>query len=242
MLMPQNQSPDPAVVDPGSGFKTDRVQHIETEQPTRSGEAPMTAPEKWVDDYGDILFRYACVRLRDPSLAEDVVQETFLAGWKARGKFSGHSTEKGWLFGILKHKITDQLRRLAREISLSDPDFFQEGQEQSFQGGGFSKGSWTPIHAPRRWEQPERSLEDEEFWGVFHRCTAKLPPNVARVFLMRELEDVAAPEICECLNISPNNFWVMMHRARLALRRCLELNWFRNRASAEHGQKGSQTT
>jgi RNA polymerase sigma-70 factor (ECF subfamily) len=186
-----------------------------------------------VDQYGDVLYTYALTRLRDKAKAEDAVQETFLAAWKARASYAGQSSEKGWLFGILKNKIADQLRKLSRETSWTDLQFLQDEQETVFQTVGWAKHSWAPEHSPQAWALPEPGLEKEEFWNVLHECTRKLPRRIAQVFLMREMEDLKTSEICEECKISSNHLWVMLHRARLALRRCLELNWFTRSAGKQ---------
>ena len=181
-------------------------------------------PERWVEDHGDYLYAYALTRVRDPVKAEDFVQETFLAALKAN--FAGKSSEKSWLTGILKNKIFDYYRKAGRETSFTDLDFFKEEQDNSFHQEGPHKEAWLHEKGPMEWPNPSANLENEEFWKAFHQCAGKLPKNVAQVFLLREMDDVDSGEICEMLNISPGNLWVMLHRARMALRRCLELNWF----------------
>jgi RNA polymerase sigma-70 factor, ECF subfamily len=184
-------------------------------------------PEKWVEEYGDYLFRYALVRLRDPAKAEDMVQETFLAALKGCAAFAGRSQEKSWLVGILKNKIFDHYRRASRETSFTDLQFYQDLEEGRFVRDGLSKGSWVQELGPMEWTpDPGAALDNEAFWRTFHDCAGKLPKNVCTVFFMRELDGVESREICAVLKISENNLWVMLHRARMALRRCLEMNWF----------------
>jgi len=195
------------------------------------------APEQWVERHGDYLFRHAQLRVRDPSTAEDLVQETFLAGWRSRNEFAGRSSERTWLLGILKHKIANFYRQQARRMETADDDTLAELEAAQFKRSAFGGGHWSRAGAPGKWPNPARSLEQAEFWQVFHRCIGKLPENLARVFLLRELEECEAATICADLNITPTNLFVMLHRGRLAMRRCLEVNWF----AAERRQRGRTT-
>jgi RNA polymerase sigma-70 factor, ECF subfamily len=185
-------------------------------------------PERWVDEHGDYLFHYALSRLRDPSKAEDMVQEALLAALRGRDRFEGRSAERSWLTGILKNKILDHFRTAGRETNFTDVEFYGDEDAASFDPS--KADHWTDSAAPSEWDAPGADLDKAEFWKVFRGCTSKLPDRVARVFLLREVDGVGSEEICENLRISPNNLWVMLHRARLALRRCLEENWFRTGA------------
>ena len=189
--------------------------------------AGLGRPDDWVDAYGDYLFRFALTRLRDESLAEDLVQETFLVALRSKDKFAGQSAAKSWLAGILKNKIADHFRRASRETSFTDLEFLRDEQSQRFIPDGPFKDGWIHELGPVEWSpNPGGALDNAAFWQTFHDCSGKLPRNVARVFMLREVDDIPSAEICALLNISPNNLWVMLHRARMALRQCLELNWF----------------
>jgi RNA polymerase sigma-70 factor (ECF subfamily) len=193
----------------------------------RPSPAGATDPERWIQDYGDSLFKYALMRLRDPSKAEDAVQETFLAALKGGGKFAGKSAEKTWLIGILKNKIYDYFRKSSREVPFTDLDFYQEEESARFAGDGLRKGEWIQALGPTEWTpEPGAALDNELFWKTFTDCSQKLPKKVSAVFCLREVDGVESREICQMLNISEANLWVMLHRARMALRRCLEANWF----------------
>lgn len=182
-------------------------------------------PERWVDEHGDYLFHYALSRLRDPVRAEDFVQEALLAALRSADRYQGRSCERTWLAGILKNKLLDHFRKAGRETSFTDLEFYAAEEDQAFENQAFPD-HWNRAHAPGEWEEAGAALDREEFWRVFQRCSGRLPERVARVFLLREVDELPGEEICEILNISPNNLWVMLHRARLALRRCLEVNWF----------------
>jgi RNA polymerase sigma-70 factor (ECF subfamily) len=201
---------------------------MESENESAAKPPPVLSdPERWVAEHGDYLFRFALGRLRDPTRAEDAVQETFLAALKGGKSFAGKSAEKSWLTGILKNKIFDHFRKASRETSFTDLDFYADEESDRFVADGLGKGGWIHELGPMEWsENPGASLDNEIFWKTFRDCAAKLPKNVAAVFTLREVDDVDSKEICALLNISESNLWVMLHRARMALRRCLETNWF----------------
>jgi RNA polymerase sigma-70 factor (ECF subfamily) len=200
--------------------------------PAAKPATPEIDPERWIDEHGDSLYHFALSRLRDPILAEDFVQEALLAALRAKERFEGRSSERSWLIGILKNKILDHFRKAGRETSFTDMGFYSAEEEQMFEPGD-QGGHWNPQHAPCEWTQAGSSLDREEFWKAFQHCTSKLPDKIARVFLLREVDGMPSPQICETLKISDSNLWVMLHRARLALRECLEKNWFQ-----KNGTKG----
>ncbi|HZC34660.1 MAG TPA: sigma-70 family RNA polymerase sigma factor [Chthoniobacterales bacterium] len=179
-------------------------------------------PDSWVDQHGDCLYRYALMRVRQPHVAEDLVQETLFAAVRTSANFRGTSSERSWLYGILKNKIFDYFRKLAQEVSFTDLEFLEDEMSHKFIDQG-----WNHELGPTQWKpDPEAVLDRKEFWVTFRSCLDKLPPRVADVFMLREIEQMDTAQICEALRISQNNLWVMLHRARMALRECLELNWF----------------
>jgi RNA polymerase sigma-70 factor, ECF subfamily len=178
-------------------------------------------PECWVDRHGDVLYRYALLRLRSADRAADVVQETFVEALRARASFAGRSSERTWLIGILRHKIVDQVRGSARDAAGSNGVPLDPALEPVFD----RRGRWRT--GPSAWNcDPSRTAETREFWEVFGVCLAKLPKGIAEAFFMRELEGMTAEEIQEVLGITPANFWKRLHRARMLLRQCLETGWF----------------
>ena len=179
-------------------------------------------PERWVDEYGDYLFRYALTRLRNPKTAEDIVQETFLAALKSRSTFSGKSSEKTWFVGILKHKIIDYFRKSSHEQPMSD---FTANKDDITEELFDRNGRWKKP--PEKWDtDPIKVIEQDEFWVIFQNCLNKLHTKIADAFSLRELEGLDTEEICDVLHLSKTNLWVMLHRARIQLRQCLEINWF----------------
>jgi len=178
-------------------------------------------PSAWVDRYGDYLFRYAMLRLRDRPAAEDMVQETFLAALKDRETFSGNSSEATWLVGVLKHKIADHYRRQAREAPLEGGDLGEHPDVGHFDG----VGHWTT--GPAEWGgNPADLYRQGEFLVQFRHCLSRLSPNHANAFTLSEIEGADTGEICKVLNVSETNLWVILHRARALLRRCLEIRLF----------------
>lgn len=190
---------------------------------------PNLDPGRWVDDHGDFLFSFAMLRLRNRTTAQDVVQETFLAALKSHRQPSSLDEQRAWLVGILKHKIYDCYRRQAREPSFTDLSVGLTDEDEAihFQENGLSAGTWSPVGEPMDWSASSVPSRDRSaFWASFRRCLAKLPHQSAQAFMLREMDDLATAEMCGLLGITENNLWVILHRARLALRHCLEKNWF----------------
>ena len=173
------------------------------------------------------LLRVAELQLRDPDLAEDVVQETVLAALGAAASFTGKSSVKTWLTGILKHKIVDAIRQKQRQ-PIFQASFDEECDLDEFDPMFKDNGAWEAP--PADWGDPENALSQRQFFDIMEFCLEKLPPNTARVFMMREVMELESDEICKELTITANNLWVILYRARMALRQCLEQNWFTGRA------------
>ena len=185
-------------------------------------------PATWVDEHGDSLFRFAFMRLRDASTAEDVVQETLLSAIQAKTSYTGKATERTWLIGILKHKIIDHYRKNSKQVQLTDEDTDLSGTERFFERPDKWDGHWSiPLRPVDPEQSPEEVIEKGEFWDVMKACLSALPDRVANVFTLREMDGLSSDEICDALGLSTSNFWVIMHRARMQLRRCIEIKWFR---------------
>lgn len=178
-------------------------------------------PTLWVDRYADAMFRFALSRVGRPEVAEDLVQETLLAAWRARESFDGRSRFSTWLGGILRRKIADHYRHQGRDLVASDV----EASDQL--APLFSKaGKW--LDAVTNWkDSPEQLAEDTEFWRVMADCIADLPSHLAEAFQLREMRMASVDEVASAAGITPKNLSVRLHRARLLLRRCLDQEWFR---------------
>jgi len=176
------------------------------------------------------LLRVARLQLRDEALAEDVVQETLLAALSGSG-FSGKSSLRTWLTGILKHKIVDAIRKKQREPTVASAfgDIESELDIEDFDAMFNERGGWDTK--PADWGDPVAALNRRQFLDIMEVCLEKLPANTARVFIMREVLELESDEICKELAITANNLWVMLYRARVAVRLCLEQNWFEGRSS-----------
>lgn len=171
------------------------------------------------------LMRYALLQLRDQTAAEDVVQETLLAAVEGSDKFSGRSSVKTWLTAILKHKIVDHIRRGAREQPLARNSAEAERGEAALVDALFAEnGHWS--RPPSSWGSPEQSFENRRFWEAFEMCSKLMPAKTAQVFVMREVMDLTTEEICKEMDITATHCWVILHRARLSLKACLDTKWF----------------
>jgi len=179
-------------------------------------------PNKWVDNYSDYLFNYTISRLNDHDLAKDIVQDTFLSALKSMKNFKGEATERTWLVSILKHKIIDQYRKSnskkgKAEVRMS---FYEEGE---------NKGKWIEEKAPSDWGNfGEKDIENSELKEILNRCIERLPKNQRMVFLLKTVKNYQTEEISNELQLTSSNIWVIIHRARIALRECMENNWFKN--------------
>jgi RNA polymerase sigma-70 factor (ECF subfamily) len=190
---------------------------------------PEIDPAAWVDDHGDYLYRYALARVRSENAAEDLVQETLLSAMQSLQSYTGRSTERTWLTGIIKHKIIDHYRRSSREVPFDPADADLSEFDPMFERQDEFQNHWNDYLSPRIWKSsPEDALQQTDFFRVLQACMTKLPERVAAVFSLREMNELDSTEICEILGLTANNFWVMKHRARMSLRRCIEINWFIN--------------
>ena len=192
---------------------------MELTKPSASA-APVKAHE--LEGHRSSLFKYAMLQLRDEAQAEDAVQETMLAAMQGAERFSGNSSVRTWLTGILKHKILDQIRKTSRERT-SDVAY-DENSSDGFDALFDERGAHA--EKPAEWGNPEAALSQKKFFEVLERCMEGLPKNTARVFAMREVMGLDTEEICKETGISATNCGVLLYRARTALRLCLDQRWF----------------
>jgi RNA polymerase sigma-70 factor, ECF subfamily len=168
------------------------------------------------------LLRFAQMQLRNDSMAEDVVSETLLALLEKPEGFEGRSTLRTYATGILKFKIIDVLRRRGREVHIEPLD--EQSHDDALDALFAQDGHWQ--EPPPAWQQPERALEQSQFFDTLQSCVERLPPKLGRVFMMREWLEQEVSDICTELGITSNHCGVMLHRARLQLRECLQRQWF----------------
>jgi RNA polymerase sigma-70 factor (TIGR02943 family) len=179
------------------------------------------------------MVKFASLQLGDPHLAEDAVQEALIAAFKNTAAYAGKASLKTWVFAILKNKITDILRSRQRQRLVSILQPAGDADEEADLSELFnSRGMWEADERPATWGNPTETLQDKQFWTVFELCLDGLPGQQARVFMMREYVGLETPEICSEVGITASNLNVMLHRARLRLRECLEDRWFAQGAAS----------
>ncbi|AOW14557.1 RNA polymerase subunit sigma [Hydrogenophaga crassostreae] len=185
---------------------------------------PPTDYEQQLVALRDYLMRFARLQLRNEAWAEDAVSETLLAALAKPQAFQARSQLKTWLVGILKHKIIDSMRVRQREVML-DTGSQGDSQADPLEHIAFRTNGHF-AEKPADWGNPEQDLKSQQFMAILDACTEKLPPVQGRLFLMREWLEMSSDEICKELGLTSTNLYVQLHRARLRLRECLELNWF----------------
>lgn len=193
-----------------------------TSNSSSAGSRERIAPDAWVERYGDYLYNFAVGQVRDKVVAEDLVQDTFLAAFKARERFAGNSSERTWLVGILRHKIIDHLRHGQRWQTVA-----LEGTGSTGDGAGLGETMVWLHEVTAECQEPHRRMELAEFRDSLRLALGKLPPRIAQVFEMYEIDDCSSREVCEAVQISEQNLWVMLHRARKHLRTELASWWSR---------------
>lgn len=178
-------------------------------------------PQKWVETYGDYLFSFAKSRVKDVEYAKDLVQETFLSALAKIDGFKGQSSIKTWLTAILKNKIIDGYRKRSIE-TVSHDAINWENTSTDFFG---TDGAWTEQAKPVEIGfESEKALENQDLKRILDICFGKLPEMWRMVFLLKHVDDEKSTNICKELKITPSNFWVIIHRAKLSLRDCLQKN------------------
>jgi RNA polymerase sigma-70 factor (ECF subfamily) len=184
-------------------------------------------PNNWTKNYADELYGYAMTKTSKSELAEDLVQETFLAGLKSLDSFKGNSSERTWLYAILKFKIADHYRKASTRNEIPNSKIGNE--EGSYVDNYFKDdGDWKENAMPQDWGVDYSStLENKELGTALNACIEKLPANQKQVIVLKFIDDQETENVCKELNIAATNYWVIIHRAKLQLRACLELNWFK---------------
>jgi len=179
-------------------------------------------PDEWLRDFGDYLYRYALLQLKDAGAAEDAVQDALMSAYRARDQFQGKSAVKTWLMTILRNKVIDIIRKRQRDMLV---------MTESVEDDPAVKASFNKAGLWSKWlnswgSNPETMLEQKDFMLQLGDCLNKLPENLRQVFILRNVDSLTTEEICEKLSINSNNVWVILYRARLRLRECLDANWF----------------
>lgn len=183
---------------------------------------PVPINEQLIAELRPTLIKIARLQLRNDTWAEDVVSETLIAALEGAGSFAGQSQVKTWVVGILKHKIIDLFRKHGREVSMDAQ--VEAAEAESFDELFAADGHRSSV--PVDWGDPEESMSRTQFFDVLQACVDKLPANLGRIFMLREWMELETDEICKEMGITSTNCFVMLYRARMRLRECLELNWF----------------
>lgn len=176
-------------------------------------------PTKWVDQYSDYLFNYTIARVNDREKAQDLISETFLAGLKSMKNFKGEASERTWLISILKRKIIDHYRKSNSKKGKAEVRIHYKDEE--------SEGDWLEERVADPFDKTaEDNLQNKELGEAIYGCLGQLPEKQAAIFRMKTIENIDTEVICNEFNITPSNFWVIIHRARTAMAGCMEKSWF----------------
>lgn len=196
-----------------------------TRQESSKEVGNLLADAEFLEEIRRQMIRFATLQLGDSHQAEDAVQDALIGALKNATSFGGRAALKTWIFAILKNKIADTLRHKQRVVNASSL-LREEDEDEDFSELFDRKGFWQPDERPVVWGNPEGALRESHFWRVFEACLDGLPPKQARVFMMREFIELDADEICAAVDLTTSNLHVLLHRARLRLRECLENKWY----------------
>lgn len=178
--------------------------------------------ETWVNEYSETLFKFAVARVGDAETAKDLVQDTFLSALTNLQSFKGEVSEKNWLFIILKNKIIDYYKLKSRKLLVDLEEHLKEKQDFFDEDG-----NWSENAKPLDWGvNYESKIEIKDFYKVLEECKKKLVEIQNAVFTLKYMDDMDSDEICKELEITSSYYWVLIHRAKLQLRACMESNWF----------------
>ena len=192
----------------------------------RQGQTGMLADPRFLAGIRDEMRRFAMRQLRNREEAEDVVQEALIGALRNAGSFRGQAALRTWIFAILRNKLADIHRQRQRQHLPVAPGEMDDALDQGDNPGPFDRrGAWLETQRPSRWDHPETDMHDRQFLAIFDACLNRLPPQQGRVFMMREVLELDTEEICAELGLTAGNVHVILHRARLGLRSCLEHNW-----------------
>lgn len=175
-------------------------------------------PSKWIELYSDYLFNYTITRVNDREIAKDIIQDTFFAALKSMKNYKGEASERTWLISILKRKIIDYYRKINSKKGRSEVRMTYNSAE--------NEGDWLEERiADDSYLNAQETIENSELGEAIYDCLDKLPKKQATVFKMKTILNYETETICNELNITPSNLWVIIHRARIAMAECMEKNW-----------------
>lgn len=175
-------------------------------------------PNQWIELYSDYLFNYTISRVNDREIAKDIIQDTFFAGLKSMKNFKGEASERTWLISILKRKIVDYYRRINSKKGQAEIRMQYNTDE--------NEGDWLEERIPDENDlNAEERIENSELGDALYNCLDQLTEKQATVFKMKTILNYDTETICNELNITASNLWVIIHRARIAMAECMEKNW-----------------
>ena len=189
----------------------------------KSNKSVEVNPSEWVNKYGNFLYIYAYSRVQSKELSEDLVQETFLSALKGLRSFRGDSTVQTWLTSILRRKVIDHYRKMSTKKETVASQF-----TSSFQNEDANEGHWIMERVPEDWHsETEDPLQQDEFQKILELCLSLLPDKWKSVFMLKVLEEMQSDEVCKEIGCTASNLWVIIHRAKLQLRECIENKWLK---------------
>lgn len=203
----------------------DEKTFLQSDGELKSENISLLTDTQFLEDLRQQMIKFATLQLSDAHLAEDAVQEALVGALKNASSFDRRAALKTWVFAILKNKIADVFRQKQRLIDAGSL-LHKDEEDEDFSALFDNKGSWQVDERPAAWANPEESLHEDQFWRVFETCLENLPGDQARTFMMREFIELDSQEICTTVGITVSNLNVMLHRARIRLRECLENRWF----------------
>ena len=180
----------------------------------------------WVNAYSDKMYAWTLYKTSSKETAEDLVQDTFMAAFRSFDKFEEKSNPKTWLFGILNNKIAEHFRKVYRQPQVNESDRNPKGGKDFLDVFFDADGSWIKEQRPHSWPDDSHLLDNSEFVKIMQDCMNELPSNWFAAINLKYLEEKKGEQICQELEINPTNFWQILHRAKLQLRKCLEIHWF----------------
>jgi RNA polymerase sigma-70 factor (ECF subfamily) len=196
-----------------------------------AGQTSLLIDAQFLEVLRQQMHKFATQQLSDSDLAEDAVQEALVGALKNAKSFTGRASLKTWVFAILKNKIADVLRQKQRLVYTGSLMYDVDDNEDLSELFN-AKGFWQIDERPSTWGNPQEALHQGQFWNVFELCLENLPGMQGRVFMMKEFIELDSAEICAEVNITVSNLNVLLHRARLRLRECLEDRWFKSGSTA----------
>ncbi len=184
--------------------------------------------DELVNKHHSALIRMALGHVADREVAEEVVQDTWMAVIEGLARFEGRSSLRTWIFGILIHKAKDRGVREKRHTTFSEFDSHNDDNEEAVDPSRFHQsGEWAGHWAfpPQPWDDqtPEKLLASRQAVNTMNKAIDSLPRTLKDVLILRDIKGIEAKEVCELLKITETNLYVRLHRARERVRVAVEV-------------------